>query len=87
MTNAGFIKPLDTVISEKRKVTATTNPWRLKNPREPDVQVGAGIKGTTVQTEPAPEELIKVRWISATHAIRSDRHPLCGREHRSAQAL
>jgi len=51
----------------------TSCPWRLKNPHEPEVQVGVGIMKTTVNTEPTPEELFKVRWISAAHATRSDR--------------
>jgi len=56
-----------------KKVTAPLGPWRLKNPREPKVQVGVGIKQTTT-----PEEYIKVRWISASHETRSNRLGLCG---------
>jgi len=33
-----------------KKVTAPLGPWRLKNPREPKVQVGVGIKQTTICT-------------------------------------
>jgi len=61
-----------------KKVTAPLGPWRLKNPREPKVQVGVGIKQTTICTEPTPEEYIKVRWISASHETRSNRLGLCG---------
>ena len=54
-------------------VTVPPGPWKLKNPREPKVQVGVGIMKTTVNTEPTPEELIKVRWISAAHETRRNR--------------
>jgi len=40
----------------KAKVTVPQSPWKLKNPHEPDVQVGVGIKRTTIRTEPTPEE-------------------------------
>ena len=59
-------------------MTAPPGPWKLKNPREPKVQVGVGIMKTTVNTEPTPEELIKVRWISAAHETRRNRQRLCG---------
>ena len=54
-------------------MTVPHGPWRLTNPHEPEVQVGVGIKQTTICTEPTPEEYIKVRWISASHETRSDR--------------
>ncbi len=68
-------------------MTVPLGPWTLKNPREPKVQVGVGNKQTTICTEPTPEELIKVRWISAKHETRSNRQSLCGRFKRGAQAL
>ena len=63
---------------KRENVTAPLGPWTLKNPREPKVQVGVGIMKTTVNTEPTPEELFKVRWISASHETRSNRQKLCG---------
>ena len=35
-------------VKEERNVTAPLSPWRLKNPREPEVQVGVGINQTTI---------------------------------------
>ena len=64
--------------SDDFNVTVPPGPWKLKNPREPKVQVGVGIMKTTVNTEPTPEELFKVRWISAAHETRRNRQGLCG---------
>ena len=66
-------------------MTIPPGPWKLKNPREPKVQVGVGIKQTTICTEPTPEEYIKVRWISASHETRSNRRELCGVERKRRQ--